>query len=338
MSFRRGHLQYFVTVAQEGQITRAAAKLHIAQPALSHAISQLESELGVKLLERRARGVTLTAAGEVFLPKAREALERAHDATVTAHALARGASGVLELGFVGPPPTYSTPQLFAAFARVMPDAKVSLRDLPFPRGSTLSWLAEVDLAICHVPAIERGVGVQAVRVEPRALVANKRHPLAGRDELTLADVIDETFVSYHPDVQPEWAGFHTLDDHRGGPPRASTLDHAASTLQMVAIMAASAAVTTAPLGDARFAKQVLPHGVGIPIRDARPAVVSLVWDESREHPLARGLIAAAAELAGNAAPAGAAEPAGSAQPAGATGLAGAAGNGKAPSGHLEPTA
>ena len=57
MSFRRGQLKYFVTVAEEGQITRAAKKLHIAQPALSQAIAQLESQLEVRLLERRARGV-----------------------------------------------------------------------------------------------------------------------------------------------------------------------------------------------------------------------------------------------------------------------------------------
>jgi LysR family nitrogen assimilation transcriptional regulator len=63
MSFRRGHLRYFVTVVEERQITRAAAKLHIAQPALSHAMAQLEAELGVQLLERHARGVTPTAAG-----------------------------------------------------------------------------------------------------------------------------------------------------------------------------------------------------------------------------------------------------------------------------------
>jgi DNA-binding transcriptional LysR family regulator len=66
MSFKRGHLLYYVTVAEAGQITRAARRLHVAQPALSRAITQLESDLGFKLLERHARGVTLTPAGEAF--------------------------------------------------------------------------------------------------------------------------------------------------------------------------------------------------------------------------------------------------------------------------------
>jgi len=63
---RLRQIQYFVAVAEEEQITRAARKLHLAQPALSQAIAQLESQLGVALLERHAHGVTLTAAGEAF--------------------------------------------------------------------------------------------------------------------------------------------------------------------------------------------------------------------------------------------------------------------------------
>ena len=89
MSFRPGALRYFVTVAEEGQITRAAEKLHVAQPAVSQAIAHLESDLGVELLERHPRGVSLTAAGEAFLAKARIAVASADDAVDTAHMLAR---------------------------------------------------------------------------------------------------------------------------------------------------------------------------------------------------------------------------------------------------------
>ena len=77
MPLRLEQLRYFVTVAEEGQMTRAARKLHLAQPALSQAIAQLESELGIDLLVRHARGVTLTPAGETFVPKARLALAAA---------------------------------------------------------------------------------------------------------------------------------------------------------------------------------------------------------------------------------------------------------------------
>src|SRR5271165_6440278 len=89
MPFKRGHLRYFVTVAEEGQVTRAAERLHIAQPALSQAIAQLECDLGLQLLERQPRGVTLTPAGEVFLEKARTVLAATKDAVLTAESLAR---------------------------------------------------------------------------------------------------------------------------------------------------------------------------------------------------------------------------------------------------------
>src|SRR6195256_3101087 len=99
MDFKRGKLRNFVGVAEEGQMTRAARKLHLAQPALSQAISQLESELGLLLLERHARGVTLTAAGEAFLPKARAVVAAADDASRTADALVRAASARMNVGF-----------------------------------------------------------------------------------------------------------------------------------------------------------------------------------------------------------------------------------------------
>ncbi len=296
MSFKRGQLRYFLTVAEEGQITRAATRLHIAQPALSHAIAQLESDLGVELLERHARGVSLTPAGEAFLPKARAAVASEAEAERTAKSLARAATGLLEVGFVGPPPVISSPNLFAAFAEAHPDAELSLRDLPFPQGDTGSWLEDVDVAFCHTPALEAEVEVLPVSLVPRALVVGAKHPLAARSEVAVADVLDETFVGYHPSVQPEWAGFHSLDDHRGGPPAALTTDRALSSLQMLGIMATGAAVTTVPIIDGRLAQQALPTISVIPVHDARPAVMSLVWRSANPSPLVQALAATAERL------------------------------------------
>ena len=296
MAFKRGHLRYFVAVAEEGQITRAARKVHIAQPALSQAIAQLESELGVELLKRHARGVTLTPAGEAFLAKARIALAADEEAAQTARWLARAARGAMDVGFIGPPPTLNAPELFAAFEESHPDAEIYFRDLPFPRGATLSWLEEVDIAFCHIPAADRGVDIQGVRLEPRAVVAHNSHPLAGRAELTVAEVLDETFLSYDADVQPVWAGFHSLDDHRGGPPREKTVERAANTMQMGGIMASGRGITTLPRCDAMIAQQVLPVAA-IPLSDARPAVMSLVWRREIHNPNVEALVAFAGNLA-----------------------------------------
>jgi LysR family hca operon transcriptional activator len=297
MTFRPGQLLYFVTIAEEGQVTRAARRLKIAQPALSQAIAQLEGELGLRLLERHARGVTLTAAGEIFLPKARAAVECERDVEWAGQSLSRIAEGTLDVGFVGPPPTINCPELFAAFARAYPEIEISFHDLPFPRGRTRAWLGAVDVAFCHPPAVDAGIGTQAVRHEPRTVVAHKDHPLAARPDVTVAEVLDETFISHHPAVQATWSGFHSLDDYRGGPPRSMTADHAATSMQMLGIMAKQQAITTAPACDAKVAQLVLPDIVSIPLRDADPAVLSLVWAHANSPPLVHALARTANELA-----------------------------------------
>jgi DNA-binding transcriptional LysR family regulator len=277
MTARRNQLQYLVTVAEEGQITSAARKLHLAQPALSQAIAQLESELGIELLERHPRGVTLTSAGAAFLIKARVALAAETDAAQLAQSLARAARGALVIGFVGPPPPLSMPELFEEFGARHPDSQLSYKDLPFPCGPTGGWLADVDVAICHAPRQEDGIVQLPLRVERRAVVLGRLHPLADRDELTVEELLDEEFVSYHPDVQREWAGFHSLDDHRGGPPRRLTDDEALTSLQMLGVMTSGKALAVVPEADARLAVEVVPSARVIPIADAAPVRVSLVW-------------------------------------------------------------
>jgi DNA-binding transcriptional LysR family regulator len=297
MDFKRGQLRNFVTVAEEGQMTRAARKLHLAQPALSQAISQMESELGLVLLERHARGVTLTPAGEAFLPKARAALAAADDALRTAGALVRVASGRLDVGFIGPAPIVNARELFGAFADAHPDTTVSFRELPFPSSPTTSWLEQVDVVFSPPPMAERGVRFQGVRLELRGVVVPNDHPLAERSELAVADVLDELFIGYHPDVQPAWAGFGSFDDHRGRPARV-TDDRARTPPEMLTMMATRSAITAVPLSDARVIQAVLRGVVAIPVTDAKPAVLGLVWLEDNRNPCVQALVALAESLVG----------------------------------------
>ena len=299
MSFKTDQLRYFVTVAEEGQITRAAHKLYIAQPALSQAISQLEADLGLKLLERHPRGVRLTAAGEAFLDKARKVVESEREVQLTAQALARAARGVIEVGFIGPPPLMTSPDVFNAFADAQPEAEVSFRELPFPRGPTRAWLDSVDVAFCQTPDAAERVGVHPVRVEPRSIMVPAGHRLARAEQAQVEQVLGETFISYHPTVQRSWAGFHSLDDHRGGPPVAHTEDHVATSLEMLGRLASTSALTALPVADARLVAQVLPGTVAVPLSDAAPATVSLIWDTAAAHPLV-GELVACAEPAGAA--------------------------------------
>jgi DNA-binding transcriptional LysR family regulator len=293
---RQAPLLYFVTVADEGQMTRAARKLHVAQPALSQAIAQLESELGVELLARHARGVTLTPAGEAFLAKARAALEAMADATQTAQSLARSAQSSIALGFLGSPPALHTPELFAAFAAVHPDVAVSFRELPMPHGPTATWLSQVDVAICHPPAPDADTRMQTLRIEPRVVVAPRSSPLAERRSLDVAEVLDETFLCCHTSVDPGWAGFWSLDDHRGKPPARVASGGARTAEEMLANIASGRGITTLAACQAELIVKVLPEVVAIPLRDAHPAEVALLWRSDCHNPLVEDLVAVARSI------------------------------------------
>jgi DNA-binding transcriptional LysR family regulator len=300
MPFRRGHLRYFVTVADEGQITRAAQKLHIAQPALSQAIAQLENELGIELLIRHARGVSLTLAGEVFLPKARAALAADTEAALTAQSLARAADEKLDIGYAGAPPAMKIPELFSALQSTFPNADVSFRELSFPRGATSDWLGDADAALCHAPAEDPAIAAQLLRREARAVVTYTGHPLAHSDELDCAALADETFIGYDDTVQPEWAAFHDLDDSFGGPPRLTSL-RARRPADMFMLIASRQALTVIPTVDAAILLSVLRGIVAIPLRDAPPSLFTLVWRKDNPSPLVRALAGIAASVGNGAA-------------------------------------
>jgi DNA-binding transcriptional LysR family regulator len=293
-------LHYFVTIAQEGQITRAARKLHLAQPALSQAIAQLESQLGVQLFVRHARGVSLTPAGDAFFGKAQAAVAAAAEAEQAVQSLVRATMSVMELGFLGSPPMVDAPELFAAFNAAHPDVQILFHELPFPGGSTASWIEEVDVALCFSPTPHPDVQIQPVRAEPRVVVLARSHPLAKRTELTVDQVLDETFPGAHPSVEPVWAGFWRLDDHRGGPARRLTADRPINPQEMAAVIAAGHALTTTPASNAKNILRALTSVVAIPLRDADPAMLSLVWHKDNHNPLIEAMVATAKALGGDA--------------------------------------
>src|SRR5437588_1158095 len=199
MPFRGGRLaglrqlHYFVTIAEEGQMTRAAKTLGVAQPALSQAVARLETELGVALFTRHSRGVRLTPAGEALLAKARLALAAAQDADVSARSAAAESADRLDWGFIGALPMVEAPALYERFVASHPQVTVACRSLSFPYGSTAAWLEPVDVVLCHSPTPHPDVHIQPVRPEPRVLVLAEEHPLAQRSELEVAEVLDEVF-------------------------------------------------------------------------------------------------------------------------------------------------
>jgi len=289
--FRRRQLRYFVTVAEQGQVTRAAAKLRVTEPALSHAIAQLESALGLELLVRHARGVALTAAGEAFLEKARVAVAAEAEAAETGRMLARSEKQMIEFGFVVAPPGLHSPRPMKALERAHPEIDIRYRELPFPFTPTRSWLSEVDIAACHRPPADPKVWSRLLLREPRVVLAAKAHPLAERGALKVADVLDETFIGFHPATDKEWAGFWSLDDHRGAPPRHVTTDGVANGQEVLASLALRTAITTAPAVVAAVLTGVQMGVVTIPLDDAQPSDVELVGRNDRRSPPVETMLA-----------------------------------------------
>ncbi|HJR38799.1 MAG TPA: LysR family transcriptional regulator [Nocardioidaceae bacterium] len=191
-------LRYVVAVAETRNFTRAAEKCFVVQSALSHRIANLERELGLKLFARTSRRVELTAAGEAFLPAARQSLEAADRAAAEAAAAVGLVRGRLAVGVI---PTVAAIDVPAALQHVRerhPDVRISLRV-----GGSDELMAQVvagdlDVAALGLPENDRPRGVRARELARDRLVAVVAvdHSLAGRSRTTLDRLAEETFVDF----------------------------------------------------------------------------------------------------------------------------------------------
>src|SRR5258706_11462251 len=123
------HLRYFLAVGEALNFTKASAQLRVAQPALRRQVQDLEDEIGVDLLRRSPRGVTLTAEGKLFLGEVRELLKRADESVEKVRALARGEYGELRVGYAPSPPVESLPAGLGAVLKTVPPLEKLLHDL-----------------------------------------------------------------------------------------------------------------------------------------------------------------------------------------------------------------
>jgi DNA-binding transcriptional LysR family regulator len=275
-------------------MTRAARRLQLAQPALSQAIARLEAQVGVKLLDRNPRGVSLTSAGRAFLDKAQGALEAVDAAQATARSLARAEAGRLVIGFLSLTPPMLAAELFERFAEGNPSVDLVWRELGYPTLNVKEWLAESDAALAWMPPSGPDVASLGLRASPLVVAVSERHPLAALDQLTVADVIDEPFPGVADWCDPGWLGFWGLDRYRGGPAR-RTADAADTPQEVASIVASGRAITTVPES---VALPFGPLGIkAIPLLDADPAVLHLVWRASAVPPLLERLLVLARETA-----------------------------------------
>ena len=188
------HLRYFVAVAEALNFTHAAARLRVAQPALSRQMHDLEAELETPLFERGRAGVQLTRAGKAFYRRARAILTQAAEATNEARTAAGVITGSLTIGFPsGLHLNYLAP-VISAFRQAHP--KVELDYFHEPRDQQLKALREgrLDIAFLTLPIPSGGLEHQVIWRVPFKVVLPQQHPLAKRSSFELADLRGEDFV------------------------------------------------------------------------------------------------------------------------------------------------
>ena len=187
------HLRYFLEVARTLHITRAAELLHIAQPALTQNIQQLEQDLGVKLFDRQGRRLSLTEAGHVFRREAEQSLRVFQRAQLAAQRAARGEVGKVVIGFQSTAGLSVIPQLLKKLGQKYPGIEVTLREMGTAAQRAALRQGEIDVAFMYTLPDGEFTHHQ---LQPESLVIAlpKDHPLATRQSIGLKEVMKERFV------------------------------------------------------------------------------------------------------------------------------------------------
>jgi DNA-binding transcriptional LysR family regulator len=291
-------LRYFVAVAEELHFSRAAARLRLAQSALSSQIRQLEREIGGPLFVRSTRRVELTPAGEGLLRDAHEILAAADDALERARALARGEAGSLTIGSLGPAPGGILAPLLARFSSRHPDVRVEIRAFDFT--DTVDGLRDrhADCAFLYLPLDDPDLDVIPLLQEERVVVLAHSHRLAGRKRLAPADLVDETFVVQPPSVPQAWRD-HWLLVHENGR-RPPLCPHTADKLEdWLHLIASGEGIDTAPAIISRY--YAWPEVAYVPLVDAEPSTLALARRRDDDNPLVSDIVELAVEIATHAA-------------------------------------
>lgn len=195
MDLRR--IRHFNVLAETLNFSRAAERLHIAQPALSVSIQKLETELGTKLFERTPTGVLLTASGQAALLEARRLLYHGEQLLRTARDAAEGTGGKLRIGFVGSAIYRLIPTLIPSFRSQYPGVELVLREATSTRILEMLNEEALDIGIVRTPLLQSHAATLHTLQRDSFVVALPRaHPLAAQESLRLADLAGEAFIMY----------------------------------------------------------------------------------------------------------------------------------------------
>ena len=200
------HLRYLVAVVQEGNFTRAAARLHIAQPPLSRQIQQLEGSLDVTLLERRSRPLRPTDAGQLFYEHALDILDRIEVLTIMTKRLGQLEKGRFGIGFVGSTLYGALPDLVRRFRAAHPELRVKLLELTSLQQVAALKNGRIDVGFGRLTIDDPAVKREVLREEPLIVAVPIGHPLLDRPSLPrLVNLVAEPLILYPRKPRPSHA-------------------------------------------------------------------------------------------------------------------------------------
>jgi len=209
-------LRYFVTVADHLHFGRAAEQLHMAQPPLSQQVRRLEGELGLRLLERTTRRVTLTEAGAMFLPHARQVLARADEAARAVETFRRGESGVLRIAFVDSASYDVMPRLLRSSRERYPGIEYRLETMSSDEQQRALRERRIDMGVGRVRPRGREVVATSFLRERLMLAVPSGHELCAHESVTIEALGDSALIGFRRTVSPSlFADYVTLFARRG---------------------------------------------------------------------------------------------------------------------------
>src|SRR5262249_1434219 len=247
--------------------------------------------LGIRLFERTTRSVSLTSAGAAWLPYAREALASIERATDAAEDLAAGRSGRLRLGLAATGAPSFMPGLLRRFRRRLPWADIDARHFDFqdPCGGLRD--RETDVAIVRPPFLDDGLTLVVLGSEPRYAVLASDHPLADRNAIEFADLIDEPWMDIETD--PVWCDFWQVKELRSRPPVIGAVCRTLDDL----FEAARAGTTTGLVPESIARTQSWPNLAFVAVRDIAPSNVAVAWHTDEASPLVANFVELAKDVA-----------------------------------------
>lgn len=199
------HLRYFVAVAEEQNVTRAARRLCVSQPPLSRQIRDLERELKVELFEREGKKIRLSDAGRIFLAEARQILSRADDAGEVMKLFSAGKRGRVRVGYSVAGTVELLPEILRALGRTHPQIRVELSEVSIEGavGGLRDGSLDVALTIPVSPSNFSGLRVEILGTYPISVVSRKSHRFARMRRVALKEIGREPIVTFSKTQYPD---------------------------------------------------------------------------------------------------------------------------------------